>query len=379
MLDKDIDLVSFQIEDGFPLALNIDSFLVFRFHCVHKIENKIRIPVESACEWKLVNGIQDGAFKSHGGLNTQFSAVFQNSICAVYYPPRGGFDKSIKTKKIGIQLRIYPLILDTPGKDDLSVDEKNSAVGIKEIVVESEHEQNYFLEMSLTRMSGFRNRNSYSVKINCENLYNNVNDRSDISGDVCIEVLSEGEHRNHFKFLGNLLQDDDDDVNLTFNNWEKTCAICDLKLYLRYRQHISKERLKIDLAYDRFFTSEYVSLNYSLFSKADSFKISRDHQNNAVFVNIRNFDSSSLNLYLLGCPFPKLIDTVWTATTGSFPCGCFGNSVVFKTPPEKELRRSPITLSLSKMVPTRINYSKQETTCLDQRKIILLRRMIFGG
>lgn len=96
------------------------------------------------------------------------------------------------------------------------------------------------------------------------------------------------------------------------------------------------------------------------------------------FFEIENNSESTLKFRIVNCPVPKILDTIWSATGGSFPCGNKGNSVIFQSPQEKDLRKSPITLSISCIFPS-TSTSDTSSKLVDQRKILLIRRMVFGG
>ena len=115
--------------------------------------------------------------------------------------------------------------------------------------------------------------------------------------------------------------------------------------------------------------SEYVNLSTNLF---DIMKSCED-----AFFEIENNGKSTLKFRILNCPILKILDTIWSATGGSFPCGNKGNSVIFQSPQEKELRKSPITLSISCIFPSSTSYISPKL--VDHRKILLMRKMVFGG
>lgn len=169
LLDKNTSLISFRSDDGFPISILIESFLVFDIQCVHKIKNKIRVPIESGCKWKLLGGMSEGAFKSNGGLDTRYSDIFHDSNCAVYYPPRGGFDKTIETKKITIQLSVYPFVLNHQNGNPPSSDEVGLIGTINTSFINSLVVRNYFLEITLKRWVDFLTeilmKSNWNVKV----------------------------------------------------------------------------------------------------------------------------------------------------------------------------------------------------------------------
>ncbi|HET6590606.1 MAG TPA: hypothetical protein VFG45_10635 [Candidatus Nitrosocosmicus sp.] len=377
LLDKNTSLISFRSDDGFPISILIESFLVFDIQCVHKIKNKIRVPIESGCKWKLLGGMSEGAFKSNGGLDTRYSDIFHDSNCAVYYPPRGGFDKTIDTKKITIQLSVYPFVLNHQNGNPPSSDEVGSIGTINTLFINSPVVRNYFLEITLKRMGGFLNRNSYEVKLECKSIHDGFDSQNQQAEEVVMGTALPECDENDCHTYSKLLPD----KNLlysTFNTEEQSCILCDLKLYLRYWRWMFQEKLKIDLSYSRFFTSEYVSLTRILYERVKSLDICGNNKKNVAIFDIRNKDNLTFKLRLSECLLPKILETVWNTTAGSFPCGRIGNSVVFQTPSEKELRKSPITISISEIIRHDDAYHPK-AALIDQRRIILLRRMVFGG
>lgn len=377
LLNKDTSLISLRIEDGFPIAILLESFLIFNIRCVHNMINKIRVPIESGCKWKLINGMSEGAFKSEGGLDPRYSDIFYDSNCAIYYPPRSGFDKSVKTKKIRIQLSVFPIVSDSQNGNPPSYDESGSPDTIGKVYINSQVIRNYLLEISLQRTGGFRNRNSYQVKLKCTSIRNDLENDTHQVEHIHVGPPSEYEENNFHSYLGSPL--DKDDLNSTFDSEGESCILCDLKLYLSYWSWKCTEKLKIDLSHYRFFTSEYVRLKRrTLHEEVRSLEKCENNEKNVAIFGIKNKDGSTFTLSLSDCPFPKTFETIWNATAGSFPCGRLGNSVIFQSPEEKELRKSPITISTSKMIQTGKIFDTK-TSCIEQRRIILLRKMVFGG
>ena len=95
------------------------------------------------------------------------------------------------------------------------------------------------------------------------------------------------------------------------------------------------------------------------------------------FFEIENNSKSTLKFRILNCPILKITDIIWSTTGGTFPCGNKGNSVIFQSPQDKDLRKSPLTLSISGIFP--LSTLDTSSKLVDQRKILLMRKMVFGG
>lgn len=374
LVNKENNVISFHIKEGFPLALHLESFLVFLIMCKHNVVNRIKIPIESMCDWRIMDGMRDGAFKSKSGMNTRYSDIYHDSICAIYYPPRNGFEKTIKTKKIQIGLKINPVFLEGQKKGPIA--KESSKLGTSNMIVSSSGwNSEYLLEMFLGKLAGFRNRNSYEVKLYCKGI-GNQEQYEDVRKPVHIQTKSES--CNHFYSSMQIL-DDANKICYTCDTEVERCNICNLKLNLILELNRCHEKIRINLESERFFTSEYVSLTNNLFDIAKSYEAASIDDDFPLF-EVANDTKSIFRFRVWNCPIPKIFEIVWSSTGGLFPCGKNGNSVIFQSPQEKELRKSPITLSIFHINPSSSSLILDESLkLLDQRKILLMRSMVFGG
>lgn len=374
LVNKENGIISFHIKEGFPLALHIESFLVFLITCKHNVVNKIKIPIEYMCNWRIMGGMREGAFKSKSGMDTRYSDTFHGSNSAIYYPPRNGFEKTIKTKKIQIGLKINPVFIDGQKKGPIA--KESSKLGTSNMIVSSSGwNSEYLLEMFLGKLAGFRNRNSYEVKLYCKGI-GDQEQYEDVWKSVHIQTKSES--RNYFYSSMQIL-DDANKICYTCDTEVERCNICNLKLNLILGLNRCHEKIRINLESERFFTSEYVSLTNNLFDIANSYEAPGVDDDVPLF-EVANDTKSIFRFRVWNCPIPKIFELVWSSTGGLFPCGKNGNSVIFQSPQEKELRKSPITLSISYIIPSSSSLILDESLkLLDRRKILLMRRMVFGG
>jgi len=364
LTNKEYGTVSFHIEEGFPLALFTESFLIFPIRCKHNVINMIKIPIESTYEWRIMDGITIGAIKHNSGMDTKYSDSYIGSNCAIYFPQRGKMKNPIGTRKIQIGLKIEPVFLENKTKNPTKTESTRPDDISNMIILDSEQERKYLLEMFLEKLCGFRNRNSYEVKLQCKSM---VNEGQFENSEISVYSQTEPETCiDHYPYMKVL---DENTLCFTCNDITKSCIMCNIKLNLKLWHNASLDKVRINLDSDRFFTSEYVNLSTNLFDIMKVYEIA--------FFEIENNGKSTLKFRILNCPILKILDTIWSATGGSFPCGNKGNSVIFQSPQEKELRKSPITLSISCIFPS--STSDISPKLVDQRKILLMRKMVFGG
>ena len=95
----------FHKREGLPLKISVESSFDIIIQCTHEIKHDFRIPIEPLIEWKIVNGIQYGAFKHGYGLNVKYSDTDKEN-CVIYYPGIRGTVDDYKDKDIPISIRI---------------------------------------------------------------------------------------------------------------------------------------------------------------------------------------------------------------------------------------------------------------------------------
>lgn len=121
------------------------------------------------------------------------------------------------------------------------------------------------------------------------------------------------------------------------------------------------------------FSSEYIKISNSVSDfvySVDRPDIEFDIENNNIKID---------KLRISNCPVIKTKETLWTTAAGSFPCGGRnGNSVIYYSPNEKELSKSPITL---KQYELDIFEYKEEQVLrtTNEKKFWIVRKAIMGG
>lgn len=361
----------FHQKDGFPIKILLESFLVMIIKCRHKVTHEFKIPIISSIEWKIVNGIADGAFKHGFGINTKYTDN-DSGASVIYYPPIEGFGKK------DCQIKEIPILIRIKSIYDKQFN-KNNVVSIKSDPIDSislNDFDNYqfLLTLFLNQKKGILKRMYYEIsltvkKIDIENQLNNFS-----KSQYC---KSEGHDSNSFD-IGSIKEEDKDNYSV-FLNLIDNCSSCNVDLTLKLeRDKLSSSSLpyapKIDIEINRLFTSEFIKISHSTSYNSDT------HRNNTypLICTIKNKDKDIYKFQIMNCPPIHVYQNIWHCTAGSFPCDNKGDCVIYYTPQEKELCKSPIILSLYKKGIFDNNDEKQ-LNLVDQKKIWLLRRNVMGG
>jgi len=369
--NKKDGIISFHIEEGFPISLFTESFLIFLIRCKHNIVNKIKIPIESVYEWRIMDGLTTGAIKHNSGMDTKYSDSYFGNNCAIYFPPRGKLNNPIGTRKVRIGIKIGPVFLEGRKKNSTTTKSVRPDEIFNMVILDFEQKREYLLEMFLGKLGGFRNRNSYEVRLQYQSMLNEAHFENN---ETSVHTQTESETCIDYYPYGQVI--DENTLCFTYNDIAESCVICNIKLNLKSWHNLGLDKVRINLDNDRFFTSEYVSLSTNLFDIVKAYE-DAFFDEKTPFFEIENNSKSTLKFRILNCPILKITDIIWSTTGGTFPCGNKGNSVIFQSPQEKDLRKSPLTLSISGIFPS--STLDTSSKLVDQRKILLIRKMVFGG
>ncbi len=149
----------FNKREGLPIKISVESLLIVNIQCSHEINHVIRFPIESLIEWKIVNGIKDGAFKHGYGLSTTYSDT-DSENCVIYYPAIKGTKDDYKDKEIPILIRIRSNKIKESNKNFSATDspENKSTLVMEDNV-------NLLLILHLKQKKGFFNKMNYESAI----------------------------------------------------------------------------------------------------------------------------------------------------------------------------------------------------------------------
>lgn len=333
------DKIIFHQKEGLPIKLSVQNFMIVYANCKHGIIHSFRIPIRSNIKWKVINGFKDGAFKLGYATNVEY-VIQEYGECVIYYPPREGI-QSGKEREVNISVTI-----------------KNN---------NDNNEKKYLLTIMLLKESGFRNRMSYRARIDLkkeEEDYKQINNNTlndydgvELENTITAKLIAKGLNDN----------------SITNIDESKFCNECRLQITFdtpKKDDNISMQQLQ---AY--FLTSEYVKINTII--KNNNSDGNDDDELSAIYLSGNGYKNHKVidDVYLQ----PTLI---WESSSGTFPAGNIsGESIIYLTPSEDELSKSPVTLTLYAAYNTSFdNNIVKDKILVDRKKKWLLRRpAIMGG
>jgi hypothetical protein len=355
---------SFHQKDGFPIKLSIESFIVLLIECNHNVLHEFKIPIDSEIEWKIVNGIRDGAFKHGFGVNTKYSDN-DGDTSVIYYPPNEGIGKrENQPKEIPILIKIKSSSDKEYNDANLSDDAKN----INNVRLNDFEDYQLLLTLFLKQKKGFLNKMLYEVSLTVKKIdvKNGIDDFSNLQNYQSKE--------SNFNFIYDIhIKENENDYSIS-PKYTDNCSYCSLELAIKLEPGPSHSLVepKINIDTNRFFTSEYIKIQSKPWDEIT-------HRNISCFLcTIKNNDKDICKFKIVNCPPIRAYQTIWSCTAGLFPCDDEGDCVIYCSPQENELLKSPVTLSLYKKNILDNNYEKK-INLVDQKKIWLLRRIIMGG
>jgi hypothetical protein len=317
----------FNKREGLPIKISVESLLIVNIQCSHKINHVIRFPIESLIEWKIVNGIKDGAFKHGYGLSTKYSDT-DNENCVIYYPHIKGTKDDYKDKEIPISIRIRSNKIKESNKNFSAPD----SYGNKSTLV-MEDNANLLLLLHLKQKKGFFNKMNYE----CSTTFKPTSQKE--LENPSDQIFITDKTHTHTDFTNSF-----DENKMTFCIEEKCsckCNECKLSITFKSSQMCSDtNRRRMNTNSNRLLSSEHIKISNSISENVYS------ENRSAIELEIKNNDKIIDNFRINNCPVIKIKETSWTSNAGSFPSGSYGNSVVYYSLKEKELSKSPIILTL---------------------------------
>jgi len=361
---------SFHQKDGLPIKLSIESFLVILIRCSHNILHEFKNPIEPEIEWKIVNGIKDGAFKHGFGANTKYSDG-DCDTSVIYYPPNEGIGNKGENQPKEIPILIK--IKSSSHKELNNTDLSKNATDVNNIELNDFENYQFLLTLFLKHKKGFFKRMFYDVSLTVKKtgFDSNLNNFSNSP------TYKMKQHNFNLSFMDNsYTKEEDENIYSVSQKHSNNCSYCNLCLAFKPELELSSylDKLKINIDTNRFFTSEFIKISSSIPYDGNTDK-------NILYqllCTIKNKDKDICKFRVINCPPIRVNQHIWSCTAGSFPCDNKGNCVIYCSPQENELSKSPVTLSLYEKNIFDGDYGKQ-LSLVDQKKIWLLRRNIMGG
>ena len=357
----------FHKREGLPIKLSVKSFFVLTIECKHKVFHEFKIPIESTIQWKIANGVKDGVFKHGHGVNAKYLDS-DNNDCVIYYFPKDGIGKNSKVKEIPISIKINPNKKNNEYKNSTL----NNSCDINNIGV-CDYEHEFLLTLSIKQKEGLLNRMLYEILPTVKEMTQGRK-----SGDFFNPTDEADENNPESNFVYRYKVKDNKEIYSISRKSVPRCKICHISLSFKEECEsfpITYEP-EIDIKTNRFFTSEYIKV----FTNHNHIKNNGKIKGYTILFDIKNNCNNIYRFRISNSPTIKTSQTFWVSTAGSFPCGNRDDCVIYHTPLEQELSKSPVTLSLyEKKIFIDSNGGEEPTYLLDQKKVWLLRRITMGG
>ncbi|MGD9673207.1 MAG: hypothetical protein AB7U98_06995 [Candidatus Nitrosocosmicus sp.] len=352
----------FHKREGLPLKVSVESYLDIIIQCSHKIKHNFRIPIESLINWKIINGVKDGAFKHGYGLNSKYFDI-DNENCAIYYPGIRGTKDDYKDKDILISIIISSnnlnSLIESFLEDNLNENQR--------ILLTNDNLTRHLI-LHLKQKQGFLNKMYYESSITVKQTGKKGLESIDSS------LVASGEADKNSDCIYSF--DKNRKVFSVENKSVSKCIKCKLSITFQLPpKYMAMNQINIAIDTNRFLSSEYIKISNSvseyIYTVTDRPDIDFD---------IRNNDISIDKLHISNCPVIKTKEPFWTSTAGSFPCGGGGNgnSVIYYSLEEKELSKSPVTLKHFER--NLYEHNEEHVFYLtDEKKFWIVRKAIMGG
>jgi hypothetical protein len=350
----------FDIKDAIPITLNVESFIFIKTDCKHNIHHIFRLPVKTEIKWKIKGGTENGAFKIGGGMDAEyFPRDYGDSV--IFYPQLKNTSKDTTYKNICIYLTINQL-----GSTLFEQQEYKFIVNLNILMIRKFLKRNYRVKMFVSKLD---NNNDDDKDYYDERNKNKVEEDDD--DEYSSNILNSNIPSNdELKSITKVEQDGNLILFKSFNS----CKICNLMVIVKSNETsffikffkkylITTEIIKISASYNN---------NNTVGKKINNNYYNNNNNGSVLFTgtNYKKYFLDGVNIE------PRLL---WKSNSGKLVYGNLGQSLIYYTPGEDDLSKSPLTLNLYFQYDHSLEDLKQENL-LDSKKFWILRQPpLMGG
>jgi hypothetical protein len=337
----------FGIKDAIPITLKVESFIFIKSYCKHNIHHIFRLPVKTKIKWKIKGGTDNGAFQIGSGMDAEFFAR-DSGDSVIFYPQLKNISKDTTYKNICIYLTINQL-----GSTLFEQQEYKFIVNVNILIVRKFLKRDYRVKMFVTKLDdddGNYDENNHKVDYDDSSILNSNILRPDDDLKSITRVEQEG--------------------NLILFKSVNSCKICNLMVIVKY----NKSSFYIKFFKKHLITTEIIKI----FAESNNTNTTKNkwnnNNNNSVLLTGTNYKK----YYLDGVKIePRLF---WKSNSGKLIYGNLGQSLIYYTPGEEGLSKSPLTINLYFQYDHSLEDLQQEASLLDTKKIWILRQPpLMGG
>jgi hypothetical protein len=358
IIDSNLYKQEFGMKDAIPISLNLESFIFIKPRCIHNILHSFNLPIKTEIKWKIKGGIDNGAFKIGNGMDAEFFPR-DSSDSVIFYPNlQNNKNKNQSYKKICIELTVKQL-----GSSIFKEQEYNFFVNIHILILRKFAKRNYRIKMFVSKLEDQDNNNNNNNKIDNYISKHNIVNTDPLKSST---ITTKTEKKENEK------EADDGKYQISFKSIH-SCKTCNLSVILKTN--------KLKTSTNNLFS---ISALKSYLITSDIIKISAGESNSPKY-SIKNNDNSSIILtgsnykkyFINGIQIqPRLF---WKSTIGELVYGNLGQSLIYYTPGESDLSKSPITMNLYFQYYHNLD-DIQQAILSDSKKLWILRQPpLMGG
>ena len=349
----------FDIKDALPIRLNVESFIFIKANCKHNIYHIFKLPVKTEIKWKIKGGANNGAFKIGSGMDAEyFPRDYGDSV--IFYPQLKNISKETTYKNISIYLTINQLGSTLFEQQQ----EYKFVVSVNILMTRKFLKTNYRVKMFVSKLDN--NNDDEDKDIYDEKNNNKVDD--DFSSNI---LNSNIPSNDELKSITRVEQDGNLILFKSFNS----CKICNLMVIDKF----NKTSFFIKFFKKHLITTEIIKIsaecnnNNTAGKKSNNNYYNNNNNNSSVLFTGTNYKKYFLDGIIIE---PRLF---WESNSGKLVYGNLGQSLIYYTPGEDDLSKSPLTLNLYFQYDHSLE-DFQEENLLDSKKFWILRQPpLMGG
>jgi hypothetical protein len=362
IIDSNLYDQEFDIRDAIPISLNLDSFIFIKTSCIHGILHNFKLPIKTEIKWKIKDGIANGAFKIGNGMDAEFFPRDYGD-CVIFYPQlqnnnnknkNNSNNKNLTYKKICIELTVKQL-----GSDIFKEKEYQFFVNVNILISRKFAKRTFRIKMFVS--SKLEKQDQDHDNYNDNKVNNNDTLRSNIinsADDNLKSIVTTNVQRKKEK---QKVVDDEERKNQIEFKSDNNCKICNLSVIIINNNDKTKKTTTTATSAATTTTSHPYSIKNlkSYLITSDIIKISAESnintKNSVISKNNNNNNNDNISSIILTGPNYKkyFINNIqiqprifWDSNIGKLVYGNLGQSVIYYTPSESELSKSPITINL---------------------------------
>jgi hypothetical protein len=337
--DSNLYKREFGIKDAIPISLNLESFIFIKTNCIHNILHIFKLPVRTEIKWKIQGGITNGAFKIGNGMDAEYFPR-DSGDSVIFYPQLQRDSKNLTYKKICIELTVRQL-------------------GSR---VFKEEEYHFFVNVNILIAKKFAKR-TFRTKMFVSKIEDQDNDDNKVDNYIKSNIINSHNLKPTFAIITKIEKEKEEGKNyqISFKSIN-SCNTCNLSIIMKIKKTNTHHPFSINALKSYLITSDII-------------KVSAESNTKKSITN--NYSS----IILTGSNYKKyLIDSIqiqprifWKSNIGELVYGNLGQSLIYYTPGESELSKSPITINLYFQYDHNLE-DLQEAILSDSKKLWMLRQ-----